>query len=627
MEDPAWDSNRVPWSIAISPEGKFRDIMPNFVSESIGNVQKTVAMETDFPRSPVNRNSGEHPLLGSDGIEYVLGAGAWTVASGKDKANRHHKAFVELIRKAADQTRDEALEACSRFYADAAEVEKARAAMAEKGATSSQNVSLYRGGQLVDREAVKAYWRRHYDAAFKKNLMKFGVSCECMISGQNVLIVPTHEPVKGLGNLGGQSKGVALMSFDKDSFESYGWDKNQNSPVSPERALAYVLALNDLLRQDKKSKPTRRDFAGIGFIFWLRNPDDRYSTDMFFPPSTKDIQALFNLEKVNPNPNHFYMAGVSGNGGRLRVRYWATDTLPRLLESFTTWHEDIKVDYPWNDSARPIWPSDVINAIYQRRTSKVKERKKREAPSHLVLSVLKRMIEGRSCPLGYGVLTAALLQLRHPARPEPKTGKKQSSTQKGPLSPPRLRASLGLIRMCINDLRKEGVKAMSKGLDPECANPAYVYGRLMAVYEDLQGTLAWKLNQSKVNRTVTDRFFSLASTRPSAAFASMVPLGLSHLKKLRGLKDGAKAAYRIEKRITEITGLLNSPCAETSIAGGSGSKPLSANLTLEEQGLFAIGYYHEKAHICEKRRSGSGSSVDDELDSEPIDESETDEEE
>jgi CRISPR-associated protein Csd1 len=168
---------------------------------------------------------------------------------------------------------------------------------------------------------------------------------------------------------------------------------------------------------------------------------------------------------------------------------------------------------------------------------------------------------------------------------------------------------------------------MSKGLDPECANPAYVYGRLIAVYEDLQGTLAWKLNQSKVNRTVTDRYFTLASTRPAAAFASLVPLGLSHLKKLRGLKDGAGAAYRIEERIIEITGLLNSPCAGPSIAGDSASGPFSANLTLEEQGLFAIGYYHEKAHVYEKRRSGSGSSAGNELDSEPIDETETDEEE
>jgi len=170
---------------------------------------------------------------------------------------------------------------------------------------------------------------------------------------------------------------------------------------------------------------------------------------------------------------------------------------------------------------------------------------------------------------------------------------------------------------------------MSKGLDPECANPAYVYGRLMAVYENLQSTLAWKLNQSKVNRTVTDRFFSLASTLPAAAFASMVPLGLSHLKKLRGLKNGAGAATNIEKRITEITGLLNSPCAEQPVAGESTSKPFSANLTLEEQGMFAIGYYHEKAYIRSKKpKSGSGSSVGgDELDSEPFEETETDEEE
>ena len=57
-----------------------------------------------------------------------------------------------------------------------------------------------------------------------------------MISGRVGLIAATHDKIKGAASLGGQSAGVALMSFDKAAFRSYGWEKNANSPVSPDRA-------------------------------------------------------------------------------------------------------------------------------------------------------------------------------------------------------------------------------------------------------------------------------------------------------------------------------------------------------------------------------------------------------
>ena len=76
----------------------------------------------------------------------------------------------------------------------------------------------------------------------------------CLISGRIGPIAPTHELDQGRREPGGQPSGVALMSFDKAAFRSYGWDKNANSPVSPERARAYVLALNDLLGGFGKSR-------------------------------------------------------------------------------------------------------------------------------------------------------------------------------------------------------------------------------------------------------------------------------------------------------------------------------------------------------------------------------------
>ena len=110
-------------------------------------------------------------------------------------------------------------------------------------------------------------------------------------------IAPTHEKIKGVSSLGGQASGVALMSFDKEAFRSYGWEQNQNSPVSPDRALAYVLALNDLLRSDKGK---RKDIAGVGFLFWLREPAAFDLFDVLDPPDTDTVKAMLRLIPAKP---------------------------------------------------------------------------------------------------------------------------------------------------------------------------------------------------------------------------------------------------------------------------------------------------------------------------------------
>jgi len=132
---------------------------------------------------------------------------------------------------------------------------------------------------------------------------------------------------------------------------------------------------------------------------------------------------------------------------------------------------------------------------------------------------------------------------------------------------------------------------MSEGLSPTCPYPAYVCGRLMAAYEDLQRTTARK-SGVPINKTITDRFFSLASTYPSAAFAEIVDLGQKHLKKLRRLDRGA--AFRIEERIMEINNLLQP----------SEKGPYPSDLSLENQGLFALGYFHQKSRSISDANDG-----------------------
>lgn len=553
MDNVAWEQKPVPWLIEIGADGRFLSVTSRMDEVTRGKKKVLVSRALSVPRSPVNRNSGEHPLLTADSIEYVLGEGPWTVAKDRQKHADHFAAFVELITKAAKETGNEALRACEAFYSRPEEVTRAREALKEEKGGAIVALSLLQG-PLVNCPAVRDYWRRHYDREYEERLGD--ATGECIISGTVGPIAPTHEKIKGAASLGGQAAGVALMSFDKESFRSYGWEQNQNSPVSPDRAMAYVLALNDLLRMDRKH---RKDIAGVAFLFWLRDPDAFDPFSVFDPTveqkssvaRQEEVESLLNFDRVaDPDPNQFYMVGVSGNGGRLRVRYWLDAALPLVKENLRNWHRGLRVANLSGEPLRPVWLWNIEQAIDREG----------EPPAHKVIALMRRAFEG--VPLGGAVLASLLARLRHTSPEEWK------------------QAQLGLLRLCINDVvrvRKEGAE-MAEDLDLGQKEPAYLCGRLLAAYDGLQYAAS-----GEVNLTVADRYYALASTDPRIAFPKIEDLGHKHLRKLR--RDRMGAAVRIEQQIEELHDAL----------GESAGYKFPSRLSLEDQGRFALGFHHQKA--------------------------------
>jgi CRISPR-associated protein Csd1 len=571
LEDAAWESKPVPWLLEISSEGRFLGPVERTYQDARGKKVVTVIKQLSVPRSPVNRNSGEHPLLAADDIAYVLGAGNWSGSkqTDRDKADAHHAAFLALLQKAAVFTNLSELNACTRFYANPNEVQEARKAL--QAVKPGSIVALSVGRPLVELDAVREYWRKHYEAEF--NVRMEGDEAECLISGEFGPVAPTHEKIKGAVSLGGQAAGVSLMSFDKEAFRSYGWERNTNSPVSPNRALAYVLALNDLLRsggsasnvEGQTGKVRRCDKAGVGFLFWTRNPSSIDPFASLDPKDEGDVKALLNLKPIELDANDFYLAGVSGNGGRLRVRYWVADSLARIQQNILTWHEQLRVDWPWAD-ARPVCLWQLQQAL----------EREGNPPAHEVIALMRRALEGRSQPLGYAILAKALARLRRPVGDKRSDSKNKESRPLG-----SMRVAVALVRLCVNDLRttrNRKEKEMREGLDPNCTLPAYLCGRLMFVYENLQQTAS-----GAVNSSVLDRYYSLASTYPALALPKVDDLAQAHLRKLRRDKPGA--AYRITDLLLQIHDKL----APTETG------PYPSKLDLEGQGLFILGYYHQKA--------------------------------
>lgn len=126
-------------------------------------------------------------------------------------------------------------------------------------------------------------------------------------------------------------------------------------------------------------------------------------------------------------------------------------------------------------------------------------------------------------------------------------------------------------------------------LDKSNTDPGYRLGRLFAALERIQAKA-----QPNINTTIRDRYYGAASSSPASVFPVLLRLKNHHLSKI----EQTALAIWYEKLLGEIV-------------DGIGDFP--PQLSLREQGLFAIGYYHQQQDFFKgsKEESGSTSSRND----------------
>ena len=122
-------------------------------------------------------------------------------------------------------------------------------------------------------------------------------------------------------------------------------------------------------------------------------------------------------------------------------------------------------------------------------------------------------------------------------------------------------------------------------LDPNNQEPAYLCGRLLAVLEAIQRRAI-----PNANATITDRFFGTASSAPASVFGNLIRKSQAHLSKLRREQLGTEKALQAKLEGILWPGLTSFP----------------RTLTLEQQGLFGLGYYHQRAPMTAPRPSRTG---------------------
>ncbi len=602
LKDPSFEQKSVPYAVVVFDDGAFAGVRERTESVVRGKKTVDVPLPLDVPKSPINRNSAIAPLLGCDGIQYVVGPapGAWTIAGDEAKHERQHAAFVALVARAAVETGDAYLSACAKFYANNAAVAAARADLIARKVSGAALMALAVesrdpaapdvGGYLVERAAVRDWWRRHYDAEYAERVG--GDVGMCLVSGTSGPVAPTHDKVKGTSSLGGQASGVALISFDKPAFQSYGWEQNANAPVSPGRAAAYVLALNDLLRPGVHRQgassgaqvATRMDAGGVALLFWTRQATDDDWLSFLNVTQPAQVAALLAAPSMGhaaaPTavaPNEFYLLAVSATGARLVTRDWFHDRLERVRDNVRAWFAALRVPdvFAGGEIAAPPSLWRLRAALSPLPSTRPLDKRLEAVPAERTVQLARRALEG--VPLGHAILAALLGRLR-------------AERGDARLDPVRM----ALIRLAVNDLAPltPGAPLVPEMLDPSLEDRAHVCGRLLAVYESLQ----YQAHGGQVNVTVVDRYYATASTNPNLAFRNLRELSLAHLRKLR--RDRPGAAVAVDREITALHDRL----------GAGGGFP--GLLDLEAQGRFALGYYQQKSDIARRIAEAKAARAD-----------------
>ena len=121
-------------------------------------------------------------------------------------------------------------------------------------------------------------------------------------------------------------------------------------------------------------------------------------------------------------------------------------------------------------------------------------------------------------------------------------------------------------------------------LDRNEFNTGYQLGRLFAVLDDAQ-----RAGVGKVNAGIRDKYVGAASATPGRVFPLLLRSAQNHLSAARKKTRGGWAT-NLEKELSQIMG------------GLSAAAPFPATLSIDDQGRFFVGYYHQRPAYSRRRR-------------------------
>ena len=354
---------------------------------------------------------------------------------------------------------------------------------------------------------------------------------------------PTGAHIVGVNNkVSGSGNGGATPAF-----ASFMKEQGANSPIGKTASLAYATALNTLLETKKMQ------VGDATTVFWASdkcNLEDDFS-DLFSEPpednpdkGTNAVARLLDSVRTgafthDTGDTRFYVLGLSPNSARISVRFWHEGTVADMERRFADWFESLQIAHG---------PTDKEHLSLRRLLVSIAPLGKSEnIPPNLAGAVMRAILEGT--PLPASLLATVILRIK----------------AERDVTYPRAK----LLKAILN---RNYERNLPMSLDKDNQDVGYRLGRLFAVLEKIQ--LATNPN---LNATIRDKFYASASATPAAVFGNLMRLSGHHLSKLDADKKGLR--IWLEKQVEEIM---------------SGIQGFPAHLPLEAQGMFAVGYYHQR---------------------------------
>jgi len=574
-----FEEKKIPFTIVLDVYGHFIQLEDNHTIDG----GETQVRSFRVPKA-IGRSSNIVAYCLWDHFGYVVAQpklakpDAVPVQKDIDYARKQHDSFKQKVsRIAKDLPEDRGVRAVDRFLQSPDEIEKLKCSEKWKECLKIKGCNLtfrlLNEKHLVCASRAVISWVRRQPL---QNVRK-GF---CMITGeQQADIVRLHDEISGVN----QSP-APLVAINERAYTSHREKKDFrekkyfNFSVSAQSAFEYATALNHLL-----SKRSENKFRVVGttYVCWsekqakLENMLSRFLSDQSDDPNqmTQAVTGLFRsirngAYQGSDGQQKFFLLGLSPNRSRIVVRYWKVGTVADFSEHIAQWFEDLNLigrdhfDYPvfgkLLDSTAP-------------EEEKPDSRNKRM--QNLSADLLRSILNGTRLP--EQLLQAAIRRI------------KINRVKKANRKPEQIEAikKLRLYQTCIvkaylnrkyrfsNSTSKE----VSMSLDKNEARIGYCLGRLFAILEKIQSDA-----HPGINSTIRDRYYSSASSTPKSVLGTLMRLSTHHIKKLED------PAWRInaEKRIGEVMELI---------------PDFPSHLNLENQGLFAIGYYHQKQDLYTKK--------------------------
>lgn len=366
----------------------------------------------------------------------------------------------------------------------------------------------------------------------------------------------------------GSQATAKLVAFQVNSgYDSYGKTKGYNAPISKEAEFAYTTALNHMLSRDSRNK---FQLGSRTYLFWASSADEagRQMEESFFDLfgfNNEDDDPDRGIEKVRKvfesissgqlkttSDDRFYILGLAPNSARIAVVYWAEIPIREFAGTITRHFQDMEIVDTRNDKKPYTALRSILSAV-------TLGGKVADVTPNLPDALLKSIFQG--LPYPQTLFASCIRRIR------------AESSEKDKCAIHIVRAAI--LKAYLNRL-KDNQTIINVMLDKENTNQGYLCGRLFAVLDKIQ-------EEANNQHSIRERYMNSASSTPAAVFSTILNLSSHHLENLKS--EGRKIFFEQMKQ--EIISKID--------ADG-----FRAQLDLQDQGRFFIGYYHQRQEFFTK---------------------------